>query len=203
MICYNCDGRYNKKHGTIHLNDEIIGKYKVPDVDYYVCDKCVDVLYPVDTLKVIEIIREQIEDKLIKERPLKDFISASKTLELLGISRQALHKNRRIRRGFIFKTKIDGSDFYLKESVLKYKETGDGRFPLSLTDRQDKKEIYAEIKVIRAKKLPQASLTMAGAEFERMPPVKLVTEPKEWHEVLIAMQGPRNTPVLIKKTGIS
>lgn len=187
MNCSNCRGKYIERHGIIRMSDKIIGDYSADDVDYYICDTCGDTIFSVDTLKIIEKARAETEEKLIKERPLGAFLSASQTADLLRISRQALHKNRRIRRGFIFKTKIDGNDFYLKESVLKYIETGDGRFPLSLTDRQDKKEIYAEIKVIRAKKLPRASWTIAEAEFERTPPVNLMTEPKEWHEELIAM----------------
>ena len=49
---------------------------------------------------------------------------------MLGVSRQALHKHRRIRRGFIFQTMFDGKIVYLKQSVFQYMKKGDGRFSL-------------------------------------------------------------------------
>jgi len=165
MICHNCDGRYSKKHGSIHLNDEIIGNYKVPDVDYYVCNKCQDIMYPIDTLKAIERVRDEIEDRLIKKHPLDDFMSASETAKFLGISRQALHKHRRIRRGFIFKTKFAGNDAYLKESVFNFEKTGDGRFPLYSVEIQEKeKEVPVVPETIQLKSFRQP-LLMKMREF--------------------------------------
>ena len=69
-------------------------------------------------------------DRLITDKPVDSFVIATEAASMLGISRQAFHKHRRIQRGFIYKTNFGGKTVYLKESVLHFKETGDGRFPL-------------------------------------------------------------------------
>ncbi len=63
--------------------------------------------------------------------PLEDFTFASKAAKILNISRQALHKHRRIRRGFIYSIVFCGKKLYHKKSILLFKEQGDGRFPLT------------------------------------------------------------------------
>jgi len=145
MNCSNCKGKYVKRHGTIQMKDGIVGNYSVDNVQYYTCNNCGDTIFSMDTLKIIEKVRDEIENRLIKEHPLDDFIPASEAAAILEISRQALHKHKRIRRGFIFKTKIAGIDLYLKKSVLMFKETGDGRFPLQLTKRQEIKEEKVQV----------------------------------------------------------
>jgi hypothetical protein len=62
--------------------------------------------------------------------PISAFLSSAETAAVLGISRQALHKHRRISRGFIFQTTFGGSKVYLKESVEHFRKKGDGRFKL-------------------------------------------------------------------------
>ena len=57
-------------------------------------------------------------------------MSAAAAADLLGVSRQALHKHRRIRKGFIYQTELSGKTVYLRESVELFKKTGDGRFSL-------------------------------------------------------------------------
>ncbi len=62
--------------------------------------------------------------------PISAFLSSAETATILGISRQALHKHRRISRGFIFKTSFGGNQVYLKKSVKRFLEKADGRFKL-------------------------------------------------------------------------
>lgn len=130
MKCYQCGGEYQKKQGHLQLTDKWIGGYAVDAVYYYKCNTCGDLLFPPETIEILESKREQILDRRIKSQPLDSFLSAAQTASLIGISRQALHKHRRIRRGFIYQTKFDGRIVYLRESALLFKQTGDGRFPL-------------------------------------------------------------------------
>lgn len=132
MKCYQCGGKYQEKQGHLQLTDKWIGDYVVDKVNYYLCDSCGDLLFPPETIEIIESKRQKILDRWINSQPLDSFLSGAQTASLLKISRQALHKHRRIRRGFIYQTKFDGRVVYLRESVLLFKKTGDGRFTLPI-----------------------------------------------------------------------
>jgi hypothetical protein len=82
-------------------------------------------------MRDIEKTEEQRKTELLIEKPLKEFLLGSEVAKILGCSRQALHKHKRIKRGFIHFVRHNNSIYYLKESVKKYKETGDGRIQLS------------------------------------------------------------------------
>ena len=89
---------------------------------------CDEYLYPLETAKVLDKKRNEIMEGLIRRYPIEDFMTATEAAKSLDMSRQALHKNRRIRRGFIYQTKFYGKTVYLKKSVERFKEKGDGRF---------------------------------------------------------------------------
>lgn len=130
MNCDECGGNYIKKTDTLEVTDPYVGKIIIRGVPYYQCDKCGDILYTPDMAQAIEFERNSRINELINQYSISSFVSASEAASLLGISRQALHKHRRIRQGFIYKTNFYGLTVYLRESVNKFKETGDGRFPL-------------------------------------------------------------------------
>jgi hypothetical protein len=130
MKCHECGGDIQQNHGPLELHDSCIGDYTVPSVDYYKCSACGDLLFPPKTSAVISKKRSEILDELIGGKPINSFLSAAETASILGITRQALHKHGKIRRGFIYQTQFGGKSVYLKESVILYKETGDGRFSL-------------------------------------------------------------------------
>jgi len=130
MDCLECGGTYTEKSGTYLLADPYVGNIIVAGVSYYECDKCGDILYSADMAQKIESERNKRIHEILNQFPIGDFISAAETASMLGISRQALHKNRRINHGFIYQTKFGPITLYLKQSVQQYKKIGDGRFPL-------------------------------------------------------------------------
>ena len=106
MRCYECGGRYIAKHGSLELVDKYIGPFTVETDEYFECEECRDYLFSPETSERIEKARRVgLEDKL-QSLPIRDFVTAVEAATILGISRQALHKHRRIRRGFIFQTKF-------------------------------------------------------------------------------------------------
>ena len=135
MKCYKCGGEYKEYNGTLFLDDDIIGEYKVHDVTYYKCETCDTSLYPKDTAKKIESVEAKIQNELIGQLPVNEFIVATEAAELLGISKQAFHKHRRIKNGFIYSVILGGKQLYNKKSVLLFKKTGDGRFKLPISHR--------------------------------------------------------------------
>jgi len=130
MNCYECGGTYQIKTDLLEVDDPYVGTIAINGVTYYQCDQCDDILYTEETSRAIEEERNKRIHEILIEFPIGDFISATETTSMLGISRQALHKNRRISHGFIYQTKFAGVVVYLKLSALIFKKTGDGRFPL-------------------------------------------------------------------------
>jgi len=128
MRCYKCGDIYKKQHGDLVLVDDLIGTYSVHNVYYEKCEQCGGLLYPPATVHAIEKIRNKTRNEYIQQEAVGNFISTAETAEILGISRQALNKNCRIRRGFIYGTNIGGITLYHKKSVELFKRVGDGRF---------------------------------------------------------------------------
>jgi hypothetical protein len=131
MKCYNCGNNYRKSIESLEVDDPYIGIITVQGFPYYLCDNCGDILYPAETSRKLDECRQNMLNRIIRNFPLREFLTANETAELLGITKQALNKNRRISRGFIYKSRIGNFDIYLKESVEKFKATGDGRFILN------------------------------------------------------------------------
>lgn len=129
MQCSVCNGIYQEKRG-IQVNDPYIGTIIIKDALYYECKQCNTKLYTLETSQAIEVERAQRLQERVSDYPIRDFINATQTALMLGITRQALSKNHRIKKGFIYQIRINREIFYLKQSVLQYKKTGDGRFPL-------------------------------------------------------------------------
>lgn len=130
MKCYKCGTMFREIHGDLEVIDDYVGPFWVEAVHYYKCDECGELLFPPETARAIEKSRDGRKDQLLKNRPLNAFLTASETAAILGISRQALHKHRRIRRGFIHQTRFGGTIVYLRESVILFKRFGDGRISL-------------------------------------------------------------------------
>lgn len=130
MDCYNCGGTYRETTDFLKIDDDYVGPIRIEGVPYFICDNCGKILYTKEMSQAIEKHRDNRIEELLKSLPLGNFISATETASLLRISRQALNKNRRISRGFIYHTKIGNFTVFLRRSVLQFIETGDGRFPL-------------------------------------------------------------------------
>lgn len=130
MKCHECGSNYKTIQTNFRIKSKIVGNVIVPKVELEECKKCGDQLLDnAASLKVAEYIKAK-EAEAIGRQPISEFIDAQKVTEILGISKQALSKNPRIQRGFILTRKLGNYNFYLKESVLKYKESGDGRILL-------------------------------------------------------------------------
>ncbi len=149
MKCYECGGTYRETTDLLIINDPYVGQMPIKGIPYYTCDKCQDILYTEEMSKAIEVFRDDRINELIRNFPVDAFLSTNETIDMLGISRQALHKNRRISKGFIYSTNIGNLTVYLKKSVLQFKETGDGRFPLQLREHTHRPEYIKDTVPIR------------------------------------------------------
>lgn len=130
MKCHSCKCEYEQRKGTLRLADDHVGSLEVYNVTYFECGDCGDYLFPLETAKKIGDERDRKLEEILRSRPISEFVSAAEAGAILGISRQALHKHRRISRGFIYQLPFGEKTVYLKKSVLQFKKTGDGRFLL-------------------------------------------------------------------------
>ncbi|MCK5680432.1 YgiT-type zinc finger protein [bacterium] len=130
MICLNCGIAAVEHCGDIVLNNRTIGDFTVTDITYQECSKCGEQFFSPETLDAIESKEKEIKECRLGQYPITDFIGAVAAAKILGVTRQALHRNRRIRRGFIYSVVHEGKIEYLKKSVELYKKEGDGRFEL-------------------------------------------------------------------------
>jgi hypothetical protein len=147
MKCDNCGSDCIEVVGTIREKDPRIGNYEIQNTKYYECISCNERVYPLETANRLDQRRKEILSALIRKRPISHFMSASETAECLGITRQALHKHRRIRKGLIYQTELSGKTVYLAESVALFKKTGDGRFPLSTSLYEESATRYINVPV--------------------------------------------------------
>ncbi len=139
MKCYNCGTNLVEHNGNLEIPNAIIGNFSISNATYHKCADCDEILLSSSTWKTVDEEEKRITNSLLLNLPLNKFIGASPVAKILGISRQALHKHRRIRRGFIYSITYEGKIYYHIESVKLYKETGDGRLPL--TQATPKKEV--------------------------------------------------------------
>jgi hypothetical protein len=131
MKCLSCGSSYNRRVGSLEVDDPFVGSYSVADSVYFECPKCHERLLTPDTLgKIEEGRRRKLEDWL-RNQPFGNFVSASEAARLLKVSRQALHKSRKFRIGLIYGALLDGKRYYYRPSLFQYLRTGDGRLPIA------------------------------------------------------------------------
>jgi len=142
MRCHDCGGSYKRLKGPLRIPDPYVGSFEVDIPEYLKCENCEEYLLPGRWAEEVDRARARKLEELLTTTPLREFVTSSEAARLLGISRQALHKNRRIRNGFIFHTRFGSGIVYLRKSVDLFKETGDGRYTLwkSLGQVSDKAE---------------------------------------------------------------
>ena len=140
MRCYSCGNEFIERTGSLELPSKILGSFLIDHVTYLKCSHCQEIILSDEAWERADATENSQVEKLLRNLPVKDFIGASKTAAILEISRQALHKHRRIRRGFIYSIRHEDKILYHKKSVQLFKETGDGRFPLKKEGLKREKE---------------------------------------------------------------
>ncbi len=130
MICIDCNKELRERRGTVSLEYKEIGKFDVHDIQYLECPKCNKKLFGPEAGRKIDKTSNSIRDELISNYEIKEFVSLAEACKILDVTRQVFDKNKRIRRGFIYSWKLNGKRYFLKKSVLQFKDTGDGRFLL-------------------------------------------------------------------------
>jgi hypothetical protein len=129
--CNECGSQCKPVTGRYVYHDKTVGEIVLPDAKYLKCIHCGDVMLTMQTAKKLSDMRKQLINDFMNDQPISEFITTREAAEFLGITRQALHKNRRIDRGFVYSKTIGDVKLFHKRSLDIFKETGDGRFPLA------------------------------------------------------------------------
>ena len=141
--CYNCESESEMQpvRDSIILEDKFLGKITTKETKVLMCSNCNEFVITKEIARLIENKTDKQRNILIKALPFSKFISTKKASEILSMSQQAIHKNSHFKR-IVYNSKIDNQLFFVKKSVEKYKNTGDGRFNLSQDNNYDDFKIY-------------------------------------------------------------
>lgn len=132
MKCIECGGTIKKVKGSLPFKSRIIGEVLVPNIHYEKCSNCNEITVLLDDSDQITGYVEKLEQGAISRLPIGDFITLDEAADILEISKQAFSKNPRIRRGLIMSYAMAGRKYYLKKSVLQFKEKKNGLFKLPM-----------------------------------------------------------------------
>ena len=140
MKCYNCGNAFTSFSGGLELPSDILGNFTINNINYFKCANCGEIFLSDEAWAIADKIEDQLIIDFVSNLPFNKFIGSSKAASILGMSRQALHKHRRIRRGFIYSITLEGKRYYHIDSVNLFKKSGDGRFPLIKKPHKKEKE---------------------------------------------------------------
>ena len=132
MRCTECGEAMNEVwQQPLRAEFRGVGTVTLESADYWECPSCGDTVLPDSTAQALDRRRAAMLRALVDSLPFTaSFVSAGEAARLLGITRQALHKNRGIRAGLVYSATLGRDTFYVRRSIEEYLKTGDGRYPL-------------------------------------------------------------------------
>ncbi|MDR2213353.1 MAG: hypothetical protein LBE21_06990 [Pseudomonadales bacterium] len=149
MKCQDCGQTLRKAEGDYLAETKELGSVRVPKIRWLQCPLCKGRYLPAGEITKVNNYIKVTVAQYLAACPISQFVSATKAGEILGVTKQAFSKNQRIKHGFIYAYPMDGKQYYLKESVQKFKETGDGRVPLSLAVHEPVASMKRSMKISR------------------------------------------------------
>ena len=135
MKCCDC-GKEMRLLTGYRTEDPNVGLIET-DGEYWECTNpdCRTRLVPAATVEKVDAIREDRVNKMLwtlagdPEGFAEKFICVKDVAAMLGVSRQAVEKSVFV-KGMTYNFVVGHVRYWLKESVERYKKTGNGRFPL-------------------------------------------------------------------------
>lgn len=126
MKCRECARELRKHEGGLSLLDSRFGPIHLREAKYWACPQCGSRLYAADTARSIAELRDIARTRLIRQRPIGEFVTAEEASSEFGVSRQAIHKNPKV-----YSTRFGRKPVYLRQSLVAHYCRGlDGRFSL-------------------------------------------------------------------------
>ncbi|MEK7485403.1 MAG: YgiT-type zinc finger protein [Planctomycetota bacterium] len=130
MKCEMCNGKLSKVKEELEFLTPSLGKLLIPNITFFKCNNCGEkLLNPEMSDKITKYVKIK-EQEAIDSLPVGEFVSLNEAAEILGITKQAFSKNPKIKRGWIYSTKIGERRYYYQKSLAAFKKKKDGRIPL-------------------------------------------------------------------------
>lgn len=138
MKCPECGGEM-KPRFQYTWEDKFIGTFSIETQlgEYWYCAECEDEIISCSLMKKIEQEEQRRIEQLLFERAgcnvekfKENLITNRELVQILGKTRQAIQKDRKIKTLVFQYRERSGQVLYWKESVMLYKVKGDGRFKL-------------------------------------------------------------------------
>lgn len=130
MKCEICGGKLSKVKENLEFSSISLGKLLIPNISFLKCNECEEkLLTPAMSDKVTNYVKAK-EQESIDSLPIGEFVSLNEAAEILAVTKQAFSKNPKIKRGFVYSTKIGGRKYYYRKSVEAFKKKKDGRISL-------------------------------------------------------------------------
>lgn len=130
MKCEKCGAVMKKGTGSVFFKSKVLGSVSIPGLKVEACSGCdAQLLVPSESDKMIQLVLKAESERISHEK-FSDFVSLNEAAHILGQSKQAFNKNKKIQAGFIMSAVKDSRRFYLRASVEMFLEQGDGRFYL-------------------------------------------------------------------------
>ena len=137
MNCFKCHGKIEPINDSRYQwRNEFLGDFSIDNTCVEKCNKCGELLLPYYLIKQIEKEEQaRLERWLLSQCTNSNdftdkFISATELAEVLGVSRNAVHKTPKYKT-LIYNIKIRDQVLYFLKSAEKYKKSKDGRFEIN------------------------------------------------------------------------
>lgn len=152
MSASECRHRITEISSRLEFNSKIVGRLLLSDAQYDRCANCQKVLsYTGATSLMIEhAVNEEIKRRL-GLMPISSMVGVQDACALLGITRQALHGNKR-RLRLIHHIYHNNQLFLWKDSLEAFHRTGNGRIfiPKYVLEREPEVTVSGDLAMIEA-----------------------------------------------------
>jgi len=110
------------------MKSMLVDPVTVPHVRELVCLTCGNRYINFDQAKVIEQCVNRAEVAAVALIPEREFVLRAEALKILGMTVLEFRQNQRIRNGFVVWRSPGRQRRYLRKSLERFRDTGDGRF---------------------------------------------------------------------------
>ena len=136
-----CGGNTGVIKDYFIFESKSIGSILVPNIEFEFCPQCGERLVSgSEGEKILDFVRNK-EEETVRSIPVRHFVTAAQAAKILGVTKQAFSKNKKVKRGMIFNILLGSRKLYLKKSVELFKECDNGIF--LLTQEQEYKRNVA------------------------------------------------------------
>jgi len=133
MICGECKSKMLSNYSDYSMESKLIGNVLIPKIKFHICPNihCGNTSIDYKNLDKALKFLENEEHKVIRTLPIGDFISAQQAAKILAVSKQYFSKLINKKKRLFVISKIDTRSYFLKDSILQFQKTGDGRIRIN------------------------------------------------------------------------